>query len=71
MHTSEVAHLRERIEQEYQAGRLALEGLSCGGSKHAFISRKIEQIGRLQAELSRLVGEEKAMNMVLEVFDAG
>ena len=58
---SEVAHMRERREREYQAERAAIEGLSFGGAKHRFITKKMGTLA-----CSRLVGEENMM----EVFNA-
>ena len=57
---SEVARLLQQIELEYQAAHHALYGLSAGGSKHEFITKKMERLGTLHQELKTLVGADQA-----------
>ncbi|HEY1352974.1 MAG TPA: hypothetical protein VGF67_25445 [Ktedonobacteraceae bacterium] len=52
---SEVARLKQRIEQECQALRLALNGPAEGASHKAIMAR-YERLGACQAELERLIG---------------
>jgi hypothetical protein len=52
---SEVARLKQRIEQECQALRLALSGPAEGASHKAIMAR-YERLGVCQAELKRLIG---------------
>jgi hypothetical protein len=43
---SEVAQLRRRIEDEYQAAQLGLTGLASGTSRHQVINAKMENMGK-------------------------
>lgn len=54
---SEVARLKQRIEQECQALRLALFGPAEGAS-HTAIMARYERLGVCQAELERLIGPD-------------
>jgi hypothetical protein len=61
---SEVAQMLQQIEQEYQASKLGLEGLSSGNARHDFISKKTENIGKHHEHLSQLVGPEEAIALI-------
>jgi hypothetical protein len=52
---SEIARLKQRIEEECQALRLALSGPAQGASHKAIMAR-YERLGVCQAELKRLIG---------------
>ncbi len=52
---SEIALLKQRIEQECQALRLALSGFAEGASHQAIMAR-YERLGTCQAELEKLIG---------------
>ena len=67
---SEVARLRERIAREHEAACFALTGPAIGTAQHWFITRRMERIDGYQARLSRLVGEQKSMEMVMQVFES-
>ena len=55
--SSEVARILQQIDLEYQAARRGLTGLAeC--ARHAFITARMENIGRLHAQLQGLVGEQ-------------
>lgn len=55
---SEVANLLRQIEDEYTAATQGLEGLAEGTARHKFITRKMENMGRLHEDLRELVGED-------------
>src|SRR5215469_16910962 len=55
---SEVARLLAQISREYEAAQLGLSGLAQGISQHRFITRRMERIGELHAQLRSLVGDE-------------
>jgi hypothetical protein len=55
---SEVARLLEAISAEYEAAQRGLSGLAQGISEHRFITRRMERIGELHAELHTLLGDE-------------
>lgn len=66
---SEVARLRYQIEQEYQAAELAMNGFAVGGTRHQFITAKMEHLGECCAQLTTLVGGQEAMNIYIEVTE--
>jgi hypothetical protein len=67
---SEVARLRQRIAQEYEAATRGLTGLAFGTAKHEFITRRMEQIGACHETLKQLVGEQEATRMLAETLEA-
>jgi hypothetical protein len=56
--SSEVARILEQIRMEYEAAMQGLSGLSQGGTRHSFITTKMEHMGELQFELEKLIGDE-------------
>ena len=64
---SEVAHLLKQIEAEYNSSQSGLSGLASGTAKHEFITRKMEKIGEIHAELHALVGDE-SMGLLVELL---
>lgn len=68
---SEVAQMRQRIADEYQAARWGVSGLASGTSRHQFISAKMENLGRTFEQLTEVVkSPEKAMGIVNETIEA-
>jgi hypothetical protein len=67
---SEVARLLTQISMEYEAAQRGLSGLVSGTSQHAFITHKMENMGRYQQELQNLVGEMPAIAMIAEHLSA-
>ncbi len=67
---SEIARLRLRIAEEYEAAMRGLTGLAYGTAKHAFITRRMEQMGAYQEKLQQLVGEQEAARMLAETLEA-
>jgi len=55
---SEVAQILSQIAQEYEAGMSGLSGLAQGHSRHSFITARMENMGKLQEELEKLVGDQ-------------
>ncbi|WP_207229274.1 hypothetical protein [Ktedonosporobacter rubrisoli] len=66
---SEVARLRQSIQEEYLAAQRGLYGLA-QTAQHDFIQARMQGIGRHYEELSSLVGEERAIDIVIEINDA-
>jgi hypothetical protein len=62
--SSEVARILKNIEQEYQASKCALEGLSSGNARHDFISQKTQNIGKYHERLVELIGPEQAISII-------
>jgi hypothetical protein len=68
MSQSEIARLVQQIEQEYQASKLGLEGLSSGTARHDFINQKAENIGKYHEHLVKIVGPEQAISIVADTI---
>jgi hypothetical protein len=67
---SEIARLRQRIAEEYEAAMGGLTGLAYGTAKHEFITKRMEQIGTYHEMLKHLVGEQEATRMMAETLEA-
>lgn len=63
---SEIALIRERIEQECAALRLALDGFAVCAS-HEAITARYDRLGACQTELEQLIGPQ-ANEVVCEVY---
>jgi hypothetical protein len=66
--SSKVARILKNIEQEYQASKRGLEGLSSESARHDFIHQKTENIGKNHDHLSQLVGPEKAIALIADTI---
>lgn len=66
---TEVARIRRLIEAEHRASVWALTGLSTGNAQHAFISRRMGHMEISHQRLSQLIGEERAVEFICEVFE--
>ena len=65
---SEVARLRRRIEQEYEAAERALRGYAVT-AKHEFITARMEKIGACHEQLKALMGEAAATHILAEALE--
>ena len=66
---SEVARIRLLIEQEYEAAERLRSGLAVT-ARHAFITARMENIGRFHVQLIPLVGENEAARLLCETFSS-
>lgn len=64
---SDVARLRQQIEEESVAMKLALDGFAAV-AKHEFITRKYDAIGACQEQLSMHLGEQQARQIMVEIY---
>lgn len=55
---SEVARLTQQIEEEYEAGKSAMHGLSQGSATHQFVTLRMERMYADLAEIVAIAGEE-------------
>ena len=62
---SEVARIREQIEQEYRSAELLRSGFAIT-SRHAFITARMDNIGNYRKQLVPLVGEDEATRLMCE-----
>lgn len=65
---SEVAQLRQRIVEEYEAMRRGMTGLAFGTAKHAFIDARMRRVDRYHDQLAQYVGEQEATQAVCELY---
>jgi hypothetical protein len=66
---SEIARFRAQIEVEHAAMVWALNGLSEGSARHAFIDRRMRHMDISYQGLSKIVGEEQATATLCEVWE--
>jgi len=66
---SEVARLRERIEQEYVASQRVFTDFT-PTAKHEYITKRLENIGMCFEELSKFMPPEEAIALVAETLNA-
>ena len=66
---SEIARLMAHIDAETTAAYQGLYGLAWGTSRHDIINAKMERIAALNDELTAQLGEEAAINIVLQVLE--
>ena len=64
---SEVARIRQQIEQECESMNLALYGYATVAS-HKIIERKYSNLGRHHETLEKHVGKEEANKILIEIY---
>lgn len=69
MAQSEIARLRERIEQEYLASKRVFTNFT-PTAKHEYITKRQENIGLCFDELSKIMPPEEAIALVAETLNA-
>jgi hypothetical protein len=67
MPENEIAHLKQRIEEEIASMHLLMNGPAVVG-KHKLITHRYRNLGMYQRELARLVGEKPAERLVDETY---
>lgn len=65
---SEVAHLKEQIQREYDAAQQALSGLAQGTAQHSFITARLENVHRAHEQLAALIGPEEAVALLAQTI---
>ena len=68
MAQSEVAQLRQRIMEEYEAMKRGLTGFACGSTKHAFIDARMHRVDGYHDQLTQYVGAQEATQTVCELY---
>ena len=69
MRSSEVAHLREQVELEYEAMMRGLSGFAEGSAMHEFISARMARVENYHHELTKEVGEVEATQIICELYN--
>lgn len=65
---SEVARLKQQIEMECEAMRLAILGFRMTAS-HDVINRQYDQLGEHYESLGKLIGEQKAVEVLIATLE--
>ncbi|GHO83414.1 hypothetical protein [Dictyobacter formicarum] len=65
---SEVAQLRKKILEEYEAMERGLIGLASGTAQHAFIEARMRRVDRYHEQLVQYIGETEATLTVCELY---
>ncbi len=66
---SEIARLRRRIADEYQAAQRGLTSLASGTAMHQFINARLERMGASHQALKHLLGEQEATRILAETLE--
>ncbi len=69
MNRSEVAHLREQVELEYEAMVQGLSSFAEGSAMHTFISARMARIEEYHSELTKEVGESEATQIICDLYN--
>ncbi len=64
--SSEIAHLKQRIAEEYTAAQHGLTGLSAGNARHDFITARMDNLGAIHEQLIALVGQSEAATILVK-----
>ena len=65
---SQVAQIRQRIEEEYIAAWRALHAPAMV-AKHDFITKRMENVQHAHTELQTIVGADEATRLVVAILD--
>jgi hypothetical protein len=65
---SEVARLKQQIETECEALRLAIQGFRMAGS-HDMINHQYDQLGAHYERLGKLIGEREAIEVLIVTLE--
>ncbi len=68
MAQSEIAQLRQRITEEYEAMKRGLTGLASGSAKHAFIAARMQHVDDYYGQLAQHIGAQEATQAVCELY---
>jgi hypothetical protein len=68
MHQSEVALLRQRILEEYEAMKQGLNGFAWGTAKHSFIDARMKRVDLYHEQLAQQVGDQEADTTICDLY---
>ncbi|EFH86685.1 hypothetical protein KSD_37900 [Ktedonobacter sp. SOSP1-85] len=69
MHQSEIALLRQRIAEEYEAIKQGLNGLAWGTAKHEIMDLRMRRVDQYQGQLARHIGESEATLAIYDLYN--
>jgi hypothetical protein len=64
---SEIAQIRQRIDQECEAMKAAMTGFAQTAS-HQFIHQRFQNLDVAQRQLAQLIGEQEATQIVVDTY---
>ncbi len=67
--SSDVARLKQQMEDEARAAYNALHGMSCGIAKHSFITARMERMGQLHEQLKLIASEDEANQFLRDALE--
>ncbi|HEY4385405.1 MAG TPA: hypothetical protein VGN34_13180 [Ktedonobacteraceae bacterium] len=65
---SEVARLRKKICEEYEAMRCGFSGFASGTTKHAFIDARMRRVDSCHKQLAKHLGEQEANKIIYDLY---
>lgn len=65
---SEVARLRQQIEEEIEAMQRGFKGFAAGVARHDFIRARMDRVGDHMDELAQHVGSGDATQITCEIY---
>jgi hypothetical protein len=68
MYQSEIAQLRQRIIEEYEAMKSGLNGFAYGAAKHEFIDARMRRVDYYHGQLTKHVGEQEADLTICKLY---
>ena len=68
---SELRRLFRQIDDEYNAAYSGMNAFSSEAARHAFINARMGNIDTYRIELTTLVGEEEALQLMVQGNDEG
>ena len=68
MAQSEVAQLRQKIIEEYEAMKRGLSGLASGSAQHAFINARLRRVDDYYNQLAQHIGQQDATQAICDLY---
>jgi hypothetical protein len=65
---SEIAELRRKILEEYEAMKRGLSAFTFGTSKHAFIDARLKRVDGYHNQLAEYIGEQEATRTIYDLY---
>ena len=65
----EVAELRRKIVEEYEAMKRGPSAFALGTSKHAFIDARLKRVDGYHSQLAHYIGEQEASRTIYDLYN--
>jgi hypothetical protein len=66
---SEIVRLSQQFAREFQAAQWAAQGLVVGAARHKFITRRMENMGKIRQELAQVIGDQVATETMAKILE--